>query len=60
MTMEEELKKQMKAIFELLGDPEVAKSMAKFYRNFYDALLHEGFNEEQAIKIVCSFDKNKK
>jgi len=44
----------MKAMFSVLSDPEMGESMAKFYRNFHDSLVAQGFTKEQAMKIVTS------
>ena len=54
----EEMKPYMEAMFktffEILASPEMAESMAKFYRNFYKALIKTGFTEDEALQIVIS------
>jgi len=42
----------MKGTLLLLSKPETAKLLAKFTRNYYKALLSEGFSDEEALKIV--------
>lgn len=45
----------VKKIFNILiQDKELFTSTAKIYRNMYEALITEGFSDDQAIKIVCS------
>lgn len=39
---------------EALADPETARNLARFTRNYYNALVEEGFTEEQALRIVSS------
>lgn len=58
-TNDEEMKKAMRITYDILGDPEMAKSVAKMYRNIYDALKGEGFTEEQALEIIKGFGKTK-
>ena len=38
----------------VLVEPETAQSLARFTRNYYTALVAQGFTEEQAIQIVSS------
>lgn len=37
-----------------LADPETARNLARFTRNYYEALMEQGFSEEQALRIVTS------
>ena len=37
-----------------LAEPETARNLARFTRNYYTALVAEGFSEEQAMRIVSS------
>ena len=50
-----ELRKQMRITYDLMGDPEMATSMAKMYRNLYEALKKENFTHDQAMQIVSGF-----
>jgi hypothetical protein len=37
-----------------LADPKTTEQLAKFSRNYFKALVAQGFSEEQALKIVTS------
>ena len=37
-----------------MAKPEFAQNMAAFMRNYYKALIGQGFTEEEAMKIVIS------
>lgn len=37
-----------------LAEPEVARNLARFTRNYYEALMAEGFTREEALRIVSS------
>lgn len=39
---------------EALADPETARNLARFTRNYYEALVAQGFTEEQALRIVAN------
>jgi hypothetical protein len=39
---------------DLMTDPKVIALIAKFKRSLFEALIKEGFTEEQALKIVVS------
>jgi hypothetical protein len=41
-------------MLEFLARPETVKRLAGFTRNYYKALIDEGFSEEQAMRIVTS------
>ena len=58
--MENILLKQMKAIYEIMGDPELAKSVAKMFKNIVDELQKVGFSQQQAIDIATKFSLNNK
>lgn len=38
---------------EALADPETARNLARFTRNYFEALVAQGFSEEQALRIVA-------
>lgn len=40
--------------FELLTDPKIIALIAKFKRSLFEALIEEGFTEEQALRLVVS------
>ncbi|WP_143820981.1 hypothetical protein [Motiliproteus sp. MSK22-1] len=44
----------MSGRFEALADPAVTKQLARFSKSYFDALVSEGFSEDQALKIVVS------
>lgn len=37
-----------------LADPKTTEQLAKFSRNYFNALVAQGFSEDQALKIVTS------
>ena len=37
-----------------LAEPETAQNLARFIRNYYTALVAQGFTEEQAMRIVSN------
>ncbi len=45
----------MNGMFKELARPESARRLAAFTRNYYEALLEEGFTEGQAMEIVTAF-----
>ena len=45
----------MDGIYTGLAKPETAKKLAKFMRNYFDALIAEGFTKEEAIQIIKAF-----
>ncbi|HBC58365.1 MAG TPA: hypothetical protein DCZ03_14490 [Gammaproteobacteria bacterium] len=40
-----------------LADPVITKLMAKYKRNYYNALLAEGFTAAQALKIIAESER---
>ena len=44
----------MDAMFTSLAKKESAEKLATFNKNYYDALLAQGFTKEQALQIVVS------
>ena len=44
----------MEGMAKAMAKPEFAQNMATFMRNYYKALIAQGFTEEQAMKIVTS------
>ena len=45
---------QMEALLEMMADPKMLKAQARYYKKLYDALIAEGFSQEQAIQIVSA------
>jgi len=45
----------MNGMFKELARPESARRLAAFTRNYYEALLEEGFTEGQAMEIATAF-----
>lgn len=54
----EQLRSTMEIMFGVMLDvmtsPDMAEAMARFYKNLYDALIAQGFTEEQAMEITTS------
>jgi len=50
----EVLFKQLHATLEVMNDPDLIKANARYMKNLYDALINEGFNQEQALKLVSN------
>ena len=52
------MRKMMQVILEVqlevARDPESARSIAKFKKNLYDALIKEGFSPDQALQITIA------
>ena len=46
--------KQLHAALEVMNDPDLIKANARYMKNLYDALIDEGFNQEQALKLVSN------
>ncbi|MBB5213239.1 hypothetical protein [Microbulbifer hydrolyticus] len=44
----------IKAQLEALGNPELLKAQAKYFRELYLSLKKQGFTEEQAMQIVVA------
>ena len=44
----------MESMARSMAKPEFAQNMATFMRNYYKALIAQGFTEEEALKIVTS------
>jgi hypothetical protein len=44
----------MEGMLAVLAKPESAERLATFTRNYYDALLRKGFNEEQALRLTAA------
>lgn len=38
----------------VLSKPEAAEKMARYVRNFQEALIKQGFSKEEALRIVTS------
>jgi hypothetical protein len=54
----EELLKQMKMIYELMGKDEFAESIANMLWNIYCKCKEKGFSDDQAMQITLRFSKN--
>lgn len=50
---------QMKAVFDLMSDKELAQAIAKMYWNIYQELKEVGFSDEQALQIATKFELKK-
>ncbi len=44
----------MEGMARSMAKPEFAKNMAIFMRNYYKALIEQGFTEEEAMRVVIS------
>ena len=44
----------LKAKADALADPEISVQFAKFMRNYYEALLDEGFTTQEALDILMA------
>ncbi len=44
----------MDSHLDYLGKPSTTLKLAKFQKNYFDALVAQGFTEEQAIRIISS------
>ena len=51
----QQLKQAMELVYEVMGDPKLAQSIARMYRQLYHSLKEEGFTDEQALTIVQAF-----
>jgi|JI9StandDraft_2_1071091.scaffolds.fasta_scaffold56704_1 hypothetical protein len=47
--------KVMDGYLDYLAKPETAKKLATFQKNYYDALVAQGFTKEQAFELVLRF-----
>lgn len=47
-------KSMMEAELNILAAPDTAKKLASFTKNYYDALIRQGFTKEDALKITMS------
>ena len=45
----------MDGIYTGLAKPDTAKKLAKFMRNYYEALVAEGFSKDDAVQIIKGF-----
>jgi hypothetical protein len=48
------MENMMEAMRNVLERPETAERLASFARNYYEALLQEGFSEEQALRLTVA------
>lgn len=44
----------MQAQFEVLSQPETAEKLAAYTRNYYDALIKQGFSKQEALEIAMN------
>ncbi len=54
-TILEQMKKQMRIVYDMMGDEGMAEAVATMYKNLFEALKKKGFSDEQALNIVSSF-----
>ena len=45
----------MQGKLKVFAQQETTILLAKFVKNFYDALIDEGFSKEEALQVVMSF-----
>lgn len=54
----EDLIKQMKLVYDLMGKKEFSESIAKMLWNINMECINQGFNHEEAMAITLSFAKS--
>ncbi len=54
----EELLKQMKMVYEVMGKQEFAETIANMLWNIYSECTKKGFAQDEAMAIVLSFAKS--
>lgn len=54
------LSEQLIVSMKVVGDPKLIQANAKYMKSLYDALVDEGFSEEQAITLVTASLTNRK
>lgn len=52
--MSQMIQGMMEATFVVLENPQTGKRLAVFTRNYYDALVEQGFPNDEALKIIMS------
>ena len=52
--MSDMMRQVMQSTTAALADPQTAQNLARFTRNYYTALVAQGFTEEQAMRIVSN------
>ena len=52
--MGEMMSGMLRAMSKTMADPQIAQNFATFTRNYYKALIAQGFSEEEAMKIVMA------
>ena len=52
--MGEMMSGMLRAMSKTMADPQIAQNFAAFTRNYYKALIAQGFSEEEAMKIVMA------
>lgn len=55
----DEIIKQMKQLYDLMADKELAQAISKMYWNIFTELKNAGFTEDQAFQIVSKFELKK-
>lgn len=58
--MDEELKEQMKLVYEILADDELVDAIANMTWKLFTKLKEKGFTDDQAIKLVSNHSSVKK
>ena len=52
--MGEMMSGMLRAMSKTMSEPQIAQNFAAFTRNYYKALVAQGFSEEEALKIVMA------
>ncbi len=52
--MGEMMSGMLRAMSKTMSEPQIAQNFAAFTRNYYKALVAQGFSEEEAMKIVMA------
>jgi hypothetical protein len=52
--MSDMMRQVMQSTTAALAEPQTAQNLARFTRNYYTALVAQGFTEEQAMRIVAN------
>lgn len=54
----EEIKKQMRLIYEIMGEESFADAVATMLWNIYCKCKEKGFSEEQSMAVTINFAKS--
>ena len=58
--MNEEMKEQLKFLYEIMGDDELVEVIANMSWKLFKKLKEKGFTEDQAMQIVGRYTEVKK